>query len=95
MLTADAELEAAFFLSAMSWLMSGAGDVVASVAAESTAAEMVATAEAVTVAATVAATATLVAFEGDAAATLTPRCGDASSILVCYVESGEGITNQL
>ena len=82
-------------MSAMSWLMSGAGDVVASVAAESTAAEMVATAEAVTVAATVAATATLVAFEGDAAATLTPRCGDASSILVCYVESGEGITNQL
>ena len=94
MLTADAVLEAAFFLSAMSWLISGVGDVVANVAAERTAAEMVATAEAVTVAATVAATAAVVAVEEDAAATLTPRCGDASSILVCYIESGWVITYQ-
>ena len=81
-------------MSAMSWLIPGGGDVVASVAAESTAAEMVATAEAVTVAATDAATAAVVAVEGDAAATLTPRCGDASSILVCYIESGWVITYQ-
>ena len=94
MLTADAELEAAFFLR-MSWLMSGGGDVVASVAPERTAAEMVATAEAVTVAATAAATAAVVAVEEEAAATLTPRCGDASSILaVCYMSRSKGVANQ-